>query len=256
MIKLILCLITILFLTQDAYPYTIALDIGHTDKSPGAIGASGTPEIIYNRKVAEDVKTYIEEKGKHSAFFIQNVGLKERTEIANNWADIFISIHHDSVTQNLVPFAYKFRGFALFVSDKNPSYKKGLLLAKLIGSKLVRNDFYMALHHEGNRSRKYVWVDKETGVYKGNVLTVIKDTKIPAVLVECGIIKNLYEETWLALPENHNKLVSSIGDSVDEFFERWFNKTEFKEDIKLPKKEIKKITPPKKVKPKGNWVSA
>lgn len=252
--KTILLLISFLLVFNFAEAKIVAIDIGHFNiqGKQGATGASGTPEVVYNKIVGEAVKTNLEEKNV-SCFLIENMDLRDRVKVANLWADIFVSIHHDSVSENLVPFAYKFSGFSIFVSSNNTAYKDSLRLGKLVGSNLIKNGFYVALHHQGNKKRKYVLLDKNNGVYSGSVLTVLKETNIPAILVECGVIKNMREEAWLELPEIRKKLVLSISTGIEEFFERWYMKPE---PQKLVPDQPKKRQPIKKVKPKQSWVSA
>jgi N-acetylmuramoyl-L-alanine amidase len=192
--------------------------VGHfsTGKSRGAIAASGTPENEYNKKVAIAVKEEFENRGQ-SAFLIEDMNLHSRAKVANLWGDVFLSIHHDSVTNRMVPFAYRFSGFSLFISKQNGQFKQSLRLAKLIGSEMIQNGFSVALHHHSDKRRQRLLIDKKDGVYRSDKLVVIKETKIPAVLIECGVVKNLYEEYWLLQPEVRKNLVFSIVNGTDAF---------------------------------------
>src|SRR2546421_12389005 len=47
-------------------------------------------------------------------------------------ADLFLSIHHDSVRLSQLPHAHRFAGFSLFVSPRNPPADKSLPCASAI----------------------------------------------------------------------------------------------------------------------------
>ncbi len=248
----LLLLISSLFLLQDSHAYTVGLDIGHTITNPGATGASGTKELVYNKGVGEAIKEEIEKRKQHHVVLIENMDLLDRVKVANLWADIFISIHHDSVSENMLPLAYNMSGFSIFISDHNPSYKSSLRLGKLVGANLIKSDFHVALYHQGNKKRKYYLVDKANGIYMGNILAVIRETKIPAILLECGVIANMHEEAWLELPENRKKIVMAVADAVDVFFDKWYKKA----DPPKPEPAPQKRKPINKPKPKQSWISA
>ena len=206
--------------------YNVAIDVGHfsSGKSRGAIAASGTPENEYNKRVAVAIKGEFEKRGQN-AFLIEDMDLRSRAKVANLWGDVFLSIHHDSVSENLVPKAYLFSGFSLFISKENPQYNQSLRLAKLIGSEMIKNDFYVALHHKTTKQRQRLLVEKKEGVYRSDRLVVIKETTIPAVLVECGVVKNLYEECWLSKPEVQSKLIFSICNGVENFMNLYYKRS-------------------------------
>jgi N-acetylmuramoyl-L-alanine amidase len=239
---LFLFLLLVLMVSNSYAVYSVAIDVGHfsSGRSRGAIGASGTPENEYNKKIATLVKEEFERRGMN-AFLIEDMDLKSRAKVANLWGDVLLSIHHDSVSENLVYKAHMFGGFSLFISKQNPQFNQSLRLAKLIGSEMINNDFLVALHHKTTKQRQRLLVDKETGVYRSDKLVVIKETKIPAVLVECGVIKNLYEECWLLKPEVQEKLVLCIVNGTENFMKNWKN-NEQKPVSKTSKKKIRRKT--------------
>ena len=57
---------------------------------------------------------------------------------------------------------------------------------------------------------------KSRGVKKGNFF-VIRESKVPAVLIEGGFISNLYERTLLTKKEYIEKLARGIADGVDQY---------------------------------------
>ena len=82
-----------------------------------------------------------------------------------------------------------FNGYSLFYSEKNANPRDSLTISRAIGSALQNNLFVPTLHHaediEGENRRL---VDREKGVYQFDELIVLKTAKMPAVLLECGII--------------------------------------------------------------------
>jgi N-acetylmuramoyl-L-alanine amidase len=221
--ELLFSLLFLVLIVSNSYAaYNVAIDVGHfsTGSSRGAIAASGIRENEYNKKVAVAVKEEFEKRGQ-GAFLIEDMDLKTRAKVANLWGDVFLSIHHDSVTKRMVNRAYMFSGFSLFISKENPQFKQCLRLAKLIGSEMVKNNFHAARHHKTTKQRQRLLVDEKDGVYRSDKLAVIRRTNIPAVLIECGIIKNLYEEHWLLQPEVREKLISSIVNGTDVFMKNW-----------------------------------
>ena len=84
----------------------IAIDIGHSKLSPGAISARGKPEFEFNLALGKSLQ---QELVSHQidSFLIGDDGkledLKQRTAQANaNNANFFISIHHGNFRSNLI----------------------------------------------------------------------------------------------------------------------------------------------------------
>ena len=67
----------------------------------------------------------------------------------------------------------------------------------------------------GNRRRELV--DAQAGVYRYDQLIVLKDTRMPAVLLEAGSIVNRDEELLLATPERHALVGAAVVEAVDAF---------------------------------------
>ena len=58
------------------------------------------------------------------------------------------------------------------------------------------------------------------GIYAFDDLVVLKTAKMPAVLLECGVIVNRAEEEQLNNPAYRKRLVGAIGRAVQEFAQR------------------------------------
>jgi len=192
----------------------IAVDVGHTYKSPGALSISGVPEIIYNKQVAEKIKERLECSGI-CLFLIEDKRLHERPGIANEFATALVSLHHDSAGKRTT----KMSGFSIFVSKLNSQYNDSLKLAKCIGAELIRAGFWVGLYHKNTKKQQRLLVDKKTGVYRADKFVVLKNSKVPAVLVECGVISNPDEE--VRLNQNRDLMAEAIALGVQKYMEQW-----------------------------------
>jgi len=216
--NILFILFSILFITFPitCYGFVVAIDVGHAGYGNGTISASGVPEVTYNKEVATGLKENLEARG-FECFLIDGILLKERPFIANSKASILVSIHHDSVVYN-PKTAYRFLGFSIFIDRSkgkwNNQYKKSFQLARNIGRQMVYQNFPVATYQEGNKRRGYKWEDKEDGIYSTDKLFILKESKIPAVLIECGVISNPEEEKFLSDPEGRKRLIHAIAQGI------------------------------------------
>jgi N-acetylmuramoyl-L-alanine amidase len=218
-----------------AAAYKIAIDIGHTPDRPGAISARGVPEYAFNKNIAYLLyKNLLKDKRYKDSFIINETGddisLLVRAAIANRQgAALFVSIHHDSVEpKDLSYWIYKgesfshcdkFTGYSIFYSEKNGNPLNSLLFALILGSEMLHNGFCPTLHHaEKFTGGDKDLIDKTRGIYKYNNLVVLKNTNMPAVLFECGIIKNQYEELRLSNSEYQHRLADTIFTAIRKYF--------------------------------------
>jgi hypothetical protein len=67
----------------------------------------------------------------------------------------------------------------------------------------------------GNRRRELV--DAQAGVYRYDQLVVLKDTRMPAALLEAGSIVNRSEELLLATPEHQAIIAGAVVEAIDAF---------------------------------------
>src|SRR5437879_7253408 len=118
--------------------FLVAVDVGHYYGEPGVISASGRAEFEYNLELASQLKDLLNEAGLK----VRMIGergdyaiLHYRTRDATG-ADLFVSIHHDSVRLSQLPHAHRFAGFSLFVSRRNPQADKSLACASAVGARL------------------------------------------------------------------------------------------------------------------------
>jgi N-acetylmuramoyl-L-alanine amidase len=93
------------------------------------------------------------------------------------------------------------------------------LFGKLLGQQLQERDLLYTRHYTdpimGRWQRELL--DAGAGVYRYDELVVLKETRMPAVLLEAGSIINRDEELALASPERHALISDAIVDAVKAF---------------------------------------
>ena len=216
-----------IFLSGGVWPaiaVTVVLDVGHSLAHPGATSARGVPEFVFNRALALVVRQRLEQQG----WQVRVIGaqgdmqdLRARTQAASG-ADVFLSLHHDSVqpqyletwTPAGVPqrFSDRFSGFSLFVSRANPRLATSLACASQLGAALRHAGFTPSWHHaEPIPGENRPWADRLNGVYYFDDLVVLKTATQPALLLEAGIIVNRTDEVTLQQPAVHAKFAAAIA---------------------------------------------
>lgn len=213
--------------------FTVAIDPGHSMKSFGAVSSSGIREYTYNITMAKVLLHELKNTKNIDAFIINPSGgqikLKERTALAVKYhADIFLSIHHDSVQLKYLKSkivrgqklysTYKFKGYSLFVSKKNTSFPKSFTLAMAIATQIKGKGFLPTLHHaEKIKGESRILLDKNAGVYQFDDLIVLKSSALPSVLIECGVIVNPDEEKAIQNKVYHKKMAIAIKEGIIQY---------------------------------------
>jgi N-acetylmuramoyl-L-alanine amidase len=130
-------------------------------------------------------------------------------------AALFVSIHHDSVKERLLPLAGRFAGFSLFVSRRNPEPEKSLRCASAIGREMRAAGFTASRYHaDPVLGENRPFADEENGVHFYDNLAVGHTAKMPALLVEAGVIVNAAEEARLRDPALRHRIARAIADGV------------------------------------------
>ena len=136
----------------DPSKFRIVLDVGHTAESEGAISARNVSEFVFNLRLAKQIEEKLKAEGFAETKLLLTEGkarrsLVKRVAAANNLpADLFLSIHHDSVPNKFLEdwefegkksrFSDRFSGYSVFVSRKNPDFKTSFAFAELIGKEM------------------------------------------------------------------------------------------------------------------------
>jgi N-acetylmuramoyl-L-alanine amidase len=215
--------------------FRVLVDVGHTATSPGADSARGVPEYEFNLKLANVIAQSLHEAGFDKTVRLITSGAKfpslfERARRANNLqADLFISIHHDSVPDNLKEtwqyegkknsFSDRFSGYAIFVSNDNADHAASLAFGHWLGQELQKRGLHYTPHYTLPLMGRYrhELIDEDAGVYRYDHLRVLHSTLMPAVLLEAGSIVNRQEELELATPERRLMVAEAVTAAVENF---------------------------------------
>jgi N-acetylmuramoyl-L-alanine amidase len=160
----------------------VAVDVGHYAAEPGVISASGRPEFEYNLDLARQVKADLERRGLEARLIGERgdyAVLHHRTRDAAGSA-LFLSIHHDSVKERLLPRAGEFSGFSLFVSRGNGHVGRSLACASAIGARMRAAGFRPSRYHaDPVLGEDRPFADETNGVHYYDNLAVGKTAPMP-----------------------------------------------------------------------------
>jgi len=215
---------------KTAGDFVVALDIGHTPSKGGAMSARGVLEYEFNHRLVTELFAQLQSLGFRRSFVINQQGkeihLAQRSAEANaKNADLFLAIHHDSVKDkflktweingNTQKYCDDFHGYSIFFSHKNAEATESFAFANRLGQALLKAGFMPTLHHVAQERRPII--DKEKGIYAFDDLVVLKTARMPAVLLECGVIVNRTEEENLSTPGYRKRLVDAICRAIQDF---------------------------------------
>ena len=230
--------------------FTVVIDAGHGGKDPGAYGTISKEKNI-NLAVALKLGKLIEQNYEDVKVIYTRridvfIPLDERANIANrNDADLFISIHVNSVKKNQKPYGTETYTLGLANSDENlevamtensvilleddypikykgfdPNSAESYIMLEMAQGKQM--EYSIALASEIQRSFKQNQRHNR-GVRQAGFL-VLKRTMMPSVLVELGFITNPTEEHFLASKSGQTVYAQSIFDAFKEFKKNYDHK--------------------------------
>lgn len=175
----------------------IGIDPGHGGRDPGAVGQTGLREKDVTLAVSLLVAEQLKAKGievfitRATDIHLGNTveqDLYIRTmQLNNSKVDLAISMHINSATNKEANY------ISSFIQGKGGEAEK---LAEKIQAKLV----------QATR-----WPD---GGVRVKNLYITRETKMPAVIVECGFISNLEQERQLKDPAIQKKIAQAIAEGV------------------------------------------
>ena len=216
---------------KAARPLRIAIDIGHTPGTPGAMSAAGVMEYTFNRRMARLIADDLRQQPGIAVTLVNEAGreisLLSRGDVANSAkADLFLSVHHDSVNERykatrrtpdgkVSRYSDRFRGYSVFFSEKNAEPAASFEFAKQLGRAMREQGMTPTAHHaEKIPGEGRDFVVPEFGVYRFNDLLVLKRARMPAALLECGVIVHPDEEAELHTPERQRQIVAAVRTAV------------------------------------------
>ena len=176
--------------------YLVVIDPGHGGQDPGAIGIGGIRETDVVLEVSKIVEKLLSEKGVKVSLTRGNevdLDLSPRVSLANKInADIFVSIHANAS-----------RGKRRDINGLETFYYRGWrgsLLAKKIQKQILRVS-------PGSPDR---------GVKQGRYY-VIKNTRMPAVLVEIGFLTGRLDARRLVKSAHRKRIAYAIAKGILEY---------------------------------------
>ncbi len=193
---------------EDDGGRTIVIDAGHGGPDGGAssgdvlekglnlsvalklrdIASSNGYNAVMTRET-DDVQ--MGENGKYS----KKADLNHRMDVLNSAnSDIFVSIHMNKFTDS------RYSGAQVFSSDNGDESKR---LGEIVQASLKNN-----LDNSNTRAAK----GNERNVY------ILKNSKVPAILVECGFLSNPDELKNLTDDGYQQKLAEAIFKGIEEYF--------------------------------------
>ncbi|RAZ66705.1 N-acetylmuramoyl-L-alanine amidase family protein [Planococcus maitriensis] len=173
----------------------IIIDAGH---GPGTIGKR-TPdgrmrEFHFNNAVAEEVKKRLAADGYTVLFSHQqdrDVPLRERTSFANrSGADLLVSIHANAAGNSFNPA----QGIESFIYPAAPARTRKF--GQLLQESLILST--------GRKDRGLKTAD----------FAMLRDTIMPAVLVECGFMTHKHEAALLQSEEYRKRCARAISFAI------------------------------------------
>jgi N-acetylmuramoyl-L-alanine amidase len=176
------------------------LDPGHGGKDRNNIGYMGKAvEADVNLNVALVLKMFIVEAGgtvEMSREKDTTVELKDRSIIANkSGADFFISIHHNAPSEKNDTWT---NYTSTYYHAKDLDYEFEPCQRDL--AKYIQRDLAYAMRNSGGLG-SFDGTYSDYNIYPREGFSVLRLTKIPAVLVECGFTTSEYESGRLVVDE-------------------------------------------------------
>jgi N-acetylmuramoyl-L-alanine amidase len=228
----------------------IIIDAGHGGKDPGGIGHNQLYEKDIVLDVAKELKKDLHRRFRRKDILLTRNddtfhSLEERGTKANNidpgQNPIFISIHAN------VSFSSKAKGYETFylsieaVGDEAREVAQrensvldfenehtgdyvGEIINRLVDIEYRRESMLMAEYIQEGIERYVETGSKNRGV-KSAFFYVLKESKMPAVLVEIGFLTNEEEAALLNQSDYRKRIVRGVADGIEDFITA-FEKTE------------------------------
>jgi len=274
MLRRVFCLIFLfnIIISGIAYPatpgksFTVVIDPGHGGKDPGALGS-----LVREKDIVLDValrfgKLISNNHPDVNVIYTRStdvfIPLNQRAQIANKAkANLFISIHADWAENKTA------KGPTTFILGQNRS-KENLELVKRENSVILLEEDYKQ-RYEGfdpNSAESYIMFEFLQDTYlsqsikfasivqkkfsnagrhdrgvRQDIFLVLRNTSMPAALVELGFLTNKEEELYLKSDNGKNTLAASLHKAFVEFKEEYDNKSGFKKERNITTADSEKV---------------
>lgn len=179
------------FKTSESNP--VVIDAGHGGADAGKTGVNGEEEKDINLKISEKIKklliddgipVHMTREGDERLAESQREDLKARTEIMNSGALLAVSIHQNSYHDSSV------WGGQVFYHTESEEGRKA---AEMIQAEL-----------------NSLSPDHEKKIKSNDTYYILKNTQVPAVIVECGFMSNYAEAEKLSSDEYQGEIAEAV----------------------------------------------
>jgi N-acetylmuramoyl-L-alanine amidase len=172
----------------------IGIDPGHGGRDPGAIGPTGLYEKDVTLPISMELNRLLQAAGLET-FVVRSddrtMELVTRTALINNMkCDLAISVHGNSTGNQQANY------ISTFIQAQGGEAEK---LAQMVQNELVQATG---------------WPD---GGVRVKNLHMTRETRMPAILCECGFISNPGQEEQLRQPEVQKKIAQAIANGVQAY---------------------------------------
>jgi N-acetylmuramoyl-L-alanine amidase len=219
----------------------VVIDPGHGGVDPGTHGrSSGVVEKNVVLAFAKEFAKRLRATGRYDVYLTRDkdifIPLRERVQIARaHNADLFISIHADSIAKNDV------RGMSVYTLSETASDKEAAELARKenLSDVIAGIDFQgeskevtgilidLAQRETKNYSVRFAKSVVDYARHSTSLLepthrfagfVVLKAPDVPSVLVELGFLTNRADERQLTSPKWRTNVANSFVKAVDRYF--------------------------------------
>lgn len=225
------------------YRPIVVIDAGHGGADPGAVSAGKLYEKTLTLSAAKELKRQLDATKQYRVYLTRSddrfIKLYRRVSIARNKdADLFVSIHADSINKSSV------RGASVYTLSNKASDAQTAKLAQrenqadlIAGVDLSHEDkdvanilLDLAMRDTMNQSKflANTVVDKmrARGIrlldrphrYAG--FAVLKAPDVPSILFEMGFISNRKEANMLRSASYRQKVMAGLKDGIDGYFKK------------------------------------
>jgi N-acetylmuramoyl-L-alanine amidase len=180
--------------------FVIIVDAGHGGQDSG----STTKDGISEKELTLSIALQIQKAGKEKGISViltrtedASLGLKERAALSEKFsADLFISLHVNSD-----PGDNSKSGIDCFIAENNPAYEES-------------RNFSTLLMHELQTMNGITVNDTKTSHF-----SVLKNNRIPAVVIELGYLSNTSDFKFINSDNNQKVIADKIVSSILKYKE-------------------------------------
>ena len=189
-------------LPKERYSKIIVLDAGHGGSDPGASG-NGLIEKNLTLSMLNKARALFDSDGTIKCYATRTTdtypSFNDRTDLGNEVGDAFISIHINAAANTS---AAGTETYSLYANDQGNE-----LTSYGLASEILKN----LLSQLGTKDRK---VKSENWI-------VLRQSKIPASLIEIGFITNSGDAAIMGSDAGQQKVAQAIFDSVKNLFNQY-----------------------------------